>query len=110
MRHRRDLNQKSVKAAFEAMGCAVLDLSQTGNGAPDLLVCSNHDRIPRLVEVKLNKGKIRQSQVEFARRWPGLVYVCRSEAGAAALVELWRGGEGEVEVIEPDQFRKEGVI
>lgn len=100
MRHRTDNNHKQVKAAFEKFGCAVLDLSQVGGGCPDLLVgCSGSDY---LVEVKFDKGKISESQREFARRWPAPIYVCRTMEGVADLVCVWMDddGDGEIDLIE----------
>lgn len=97
-RHRRDKNHSELKEAFEDMGCSVLDLSQQGNGAPDLLVgcVGNH-----LVEIKQPKGKVSGDQVDWARAWRGgAVYLCRCVEDVVALVSHWRDGAEYVEVVE----------
>lgn len=99
MRSRRDNNHSEIKAAFEQAGCSVADLSQAGGGVPDLLVSlanKNH-----LVEVKIPKGGILNSQRVFARRWNAPVYICRSVDNVVTLVEFWTGVlYSEVDVVE----------
>ena len=68
-RGRKDATQATIRDALIRAGCYVLDLSAVGGGCPDLLVY--HLRVGlRLVEVKTRAGKLKPSQVAFARRWP----------------------------------------
>lgn len=95
-RHRRDNNHAEVKAAFEKLGCGVLDISQVGNGAPDLIVTCQ--RTLRFVECKDVGGVLSADQMAFPGRIKAPVYIVRSPETAHALVEHWRLGRGEVEI------------
>jgi hypothetical protein len=104
-RKRRDSNHKSVVDAFKAFGWSVLDTSQCGEGAPDLIVAKNYwgivrpadpmapageadyVRVPRVlaVEVKTPKGKVKPHQAEWMQMWQGEYVVVRSPEDVAAL-------------------------
>jgi hypothetical protein len=88
-RGKPDANSAAIQAALEAVGASVVSLAALGGGVPDLLV----SRILEggtvgywLIEVKVEKGKLRDSQRVFARRWPGTVFVCRTPDEAVDLV------------------------
>lgn len=70
MRHgKRDLNHGEIKQALLACGCSVLDLADTGNSVPDLLV-GRHGR-SFLLEVKSPTGKEKPGQIEARQAWCG---------------------------------------
>lgn len=63
-------------AAFERLGCSVVDLSRVGAGVPDLL-CSIH-KFSALVELKTETGKLNPLQVRFHRESKATIYVART--------------------------------
>jgi Holliday junction resolvase len=63
----RDKNEPEVIQALEAQGFTVDRIS--GKGLPDLLI-SKAGRM-WLCEVKMPKGKLKPSQVEWAEKWRG---------------------------------------
>lgn len=71
-RHRKDTNHDSLKAVFEAMGCSVANLSQCGNGIPDLAV-SLHGAT-EYVEIKSPGGELTPEQKRFHRETKGIVH------------------------------------
>ncbi len=88
-RGRDDANQREITSALEAVGCGVIDMSSLGKGIADLLACRIQPggRVQYfLIEVKVEKGKLRPAQAAFARRWPDVVSVIRSADEAVALV------------------------
>lgn len=67
--HRRDANHHELTALAEQLGAYVIDLSQLGQGHPDLLVY--HCRIGWFpVEVKGPKGTLSQAQKDLHVRVP----------------------------------------
>jgi Holliday junction resolvase len=58
-------------------GYSVLDISQVGYDAPDLVVSKNGFTF--MIEVKTGKAKARQGQKDFAKEWRGLI-ITASEA------------------------------
>ncbi len=75
---RVDANHSSVRRAFEAMGCTVLDLSAHGSGCPDLLVARAKQTV--LVEVKdgskpPSARQLTPDQKEFHKNWNGKIFV-----------------------------------
>ena len=82
---RKDSNQAEIVEALEKVGCEVTDMSQAGNGFPDL-ICTRAG-IHYLIEIKTTKGKLRQSQVDFhAKHKP--VYTVRNVDEALIAVGL----------------------
>ncbi len=84
---RRDANHSEVQEALEAHGCVCVSTAMVGGGMPDLIVsrpyygASGATSTPGrtfLVEVKMPKGKLEQSQREFMAKWPGEVLILRS--------------------------------
>lgn len=72
---RVDNNHAAIRAAFEALGCSVLDLSRLGNGAPDLYAALG--RVGCLVECKSRLGKLTPAQERFWASWGAWRDVCR---------------------------------
>lgn len=77
---KRDSNEKSIVAALEAIGVAVVRVSE--KGCPDLLVWSSRDGF-RLLEVKSKAGKLTPDQQVMRSRVP--FTVVRSVEDALAL-------------------------
>lgn len=76
---KRDLSEKPIIEALQAVGCTVLALSI--KGAPDLLVGYTDFegyRANILMEVKTGKAKLRTGQEEWIGNWAGNVVVVRS--------------------------------
>ena len=63
--HRLDANQNEIVAAFERLGCSVIDLSAVGKGVPDLAV--SVFRATCFVEIKTLEGELEPSQIRFHR-------------------------------------------
>jgi Holliday junction resolvase len=84
-RKRRDANHKPIVEALRACGWAILDTSQCGDGAPDLIIARAGRVIA--VEVKAPKGKLRPDQVDWQAAWPGEHAVIRSVADVARVTE-----------------------
>jgi Holliday junction resolvase len=90
-----DANHRAIVAHLEAIGCSVQSLASAGKGVPDLLV--GRRAVNVLIEVKNpnNSPKhraLRDSQVEFHRKWKGQVAVAHTPQEAEAIVmaaEKW---------------------
>lgn len=87
-----DANQAELKAAFEKMGCSVLDLSRVGEGCPDLLVGLLGANV--LVEVKNVNGKdvLEPAQLRFQREWRGARTVAHNVNDVITIVQGIRLG------------------
>lgn len=70
-RHRRDTAQAPMVEELRQRGYSVLDISQVGGSAPDLVVSKNGFTF--MIEVKTGKAKARQGQQDFAKEWRGLI-------------------------------------
>lgn len=83
-----DGNQKPIVAALRKVGASVELIHREGRGVPDLLVgwrSRNH-----LLEVKSEKGKLNELQVDWHASWRGTVHVVRSpEEALRAIGALW---------------------
>ncbi len=86
-RGKADANHKAVQEALEAHGCVCVSTAMVGGGLPDLIVSRPYYGVSGatstpgrtfLVEVKMPKGKLEQSQREFMAKWPGEVLILRS--------------------------------
>jgi len=64
-----DANQEAIIKVYRQCGWNVAITSKVGNGFPDLVVANHGD--DTLVEVKIKKGKLRDSQIKFIRTWRG---------------------------------------
>lgn len=63
----------------------MLDLHAVGGGCPDVLV--GHRSASYLIEIKTEKGLVRESQETFAREWRGApVLIVRSVADALRVI------------------------
>jgi len=85
--HRADENQKEIVEGLRAIGISVLILSQVGGGCPDLLVVDREGN-NILLEVKTEKGKLRESQKKFMKEWEGPIYLVRNLDDAMSYVIL----------------------
>jgi Holliday junction resolvase len=84
-RKRRDANHKPIVEALKACGWAILDTSQCGDGAPDLIIARAGRVIA--VEVKAPKGTLKPGQVAWLAAWPGEHAVIRSIADVLAVTQ-----------------------
>lgn len=85
---RTDGNQKEIVAAFRKCGAFVFDLHTVGKGCPDLLVA--YAGRWHLVEVKTEKGKLRESQIDFGKQVSAPIWVLRAQEGVEPLLKWWR--------------------
>lgn len=69
---RVDKNQAEIVRALRDAGCAVLDISSVGGGAPDLIVSSRDGRL-HLVEIKNRdaRGRLNKLQQRWHESWAG---------------------------------------
>ena len=92
-RARVDRNQKELVRVIRDMGASVESLAPMGNGIPDLLVGLGDKII--LIEVKSEKGRLNQAQVDWRDKWRGPEpYVIRSVDDAVMLINHLRMHEG----------------
>ncbi len=68
-----DKNQSLIVSHAKKLGAEVLHLHSVGRGCPDLLI--SYNGFNYLVEVKSEKGKLNESQVQFFEKWKGQVSV-----------------------------------
>ena len=85
---RVDANHAEVKAAFEKMGCSVIDLSRMGEGVPDIL--AGYGGLCCLVEIKdgtkvPSARKLTKPQQTLMARWTGgaRLVTCLDDVAAA---------------------------
>jgi len=75
VRAKKDANHNEIASAFRSLGWSVVDMSNVGNGVPDLCVGGYHPgegrKVTVWVEVKTQKGKLRECQDAFAQSWRG---------------------------------------
>ena len=83
---RVDGNQAEIMAAFRKCGFSVADTSKVGGGFPDLVIA--RAGFTALVEVKIPKGKLRQSQTDFAAAWKGHSFIVRNLGDVAHVAHL----------------------
>jgi hypothetical protein len=84
---RRDPNHGEIKQALLACGCSVLDLADTGNSIPDLLV--GRQGAAFLLEVKSPTGKEKPGQTRAREAWRGCPWrVVRTVSEALAVVGI----------------------
>jgi hypothetical protein len=80
-----DDNQAEVIRALEKAGCAVTDMSATGNGFTDLFVTRAY--VHYILEVKSRAGKLTDPQADFhAKHQP--VHIVRTPKQALRAVGL----------------------
>jgi len=68
MRHKTDNNQNEIICGLRAVGATVQDLSQVGNGCPDILV--GFHGVNLLFEIK-EKSSLTPEQVIWHNNWNG---------------------------------------
>jgi hypothetical protein len=91
LRARTDSNHKAIVDALRKVGCQVADLSQLGNGIPDLLVSyrNGNRRDLALLEIKAHRGRQTAAQLKFeSEGWEVFLVRSVSEALRVIGVEL----------------------
>jgi hypothetical protein len=86
---RIDANQPLVVDAFRKLGCSVKHMHTAGSGIPDLAV--GFGGLTLLVEIKTEKGKLNDRQLEWLEDWTGGHYVVRNLDDVERLVSMVRG-------------------
>lgn len=69
---RTDKNQLEIVRFLSESGCQIINLTQVGQGCPDLLICYNGINI--LIEIK-NTGKLNDKQRLFHHKWNGPIEI-----------------------------------
>lgn len=97
-RHRRDAIHKDIVTALISMGCSVRDLSQIGDGGPDLLLGLLGGDFQ--IEIKSEEGELSEDQMEFEEEWAGgRIHVVRSVLDAIDLVKNLRHCASQADMI-----------
>jgi hypothetical protein len=73
VRRKADSNQKAIVDALLAAGARIFDLSGVGGGCPDIAVLKPNKRDVLFLEIKTEKGTLREKQIETAKYWPVIV-------------------------------------
>jgi len=89
VRARKDNNHTDIVGTFRACGCSVLDTSQLGKGAPDLIIGYQGKSV--LVEVKdgskpPSQRKLTVDEYEFQQTWRGRYEIIASVDDAINLL------------------------
>jgi Holliday junction resolvase len=79
---KRDANEREIIEALKQIGCTVAQLS--ARGIPDLLVGYRGKNL--LIEVKCEKGKLTEDQIERHASWMGEIHIARTPDEAIAIV------------------------
>jgi hypothetical protein len=86
MRHRKDGNQDAIEERLYKLPVTLVNTTQLGGGAPDLMVVAENHRFVWL-EIKVPGEKRRKSQVEFQRKhWRLPIHVVESADDALDVV------------------------
>lgn len=90
-RKRTDANHRQIVDALRRIGASVVDLSDVGDGCPDLLVGFRGKNY--LMEVKdgakkPSERRLRETQVEFFRDWTGQAAKVENVAEALAVLAI----------------------
>lgn len=88
MRNRTDKNQSEIVKVLQQVGASVHDLSQAGEGVPDLLV--GYFGKNYLIEVKDENKKIRLTSAQkiFHEFWKGKVYIVQTKEEALKILGI----------------------
>ena len=86
-RHRRDTAQAPMVEELKQRGYSVLDISQVGGNAPDLVVSKNGFTF--MIEVKTGKARARQGQQNFAQEWRGLIITASKAQEVVEIVKTF---------------------
>ena len=73
-RNRKDNNHQCIVIALKSIGATVLDLSNNGEGTPD--ICVGYRGTTKLIEIKnkdysYGKSGLSEKQQAFASKWRG---------------------------------------
>jgi hypothetical protein len=79
-----DANQVDIVSAFRRLGCSVKHLHRVGAGCPDIAV--GLGGLTRFVEIKTDKGKHTQAQLDWLEDWTGGAYLVRNIGDVEACV------------------------
>ena len=80
-----DANQSDIVESLRTIGATVESLHRVGAGCPDLLVGFRGVNV--LMEVKTDKGKLRETQVAWHDEWRGQVAIVRNADDAFLVLE-----------------------
>lgn len=84
---RKDSNQRAIEKACLKIGATILDISDKGQGAPDLLV--GFRGVNYLFEIKANiKKKLTPDEITFARTWQGKVTTIYTVIDAISILTI----------------------
>lgn len=83
-----DANQAEIVKALRKCGISVQSTASMGKGFPDLV--AGKGALTWLIEVKSEKGKLTQDQVEFISAWRGKVHIARSVDDALRIVGVMK--------------------
>lgn len=83
---RVDNNQKQIVEALRKCGASVKITAQVPNFV-DLVVGYRGKNL--LIEIKTEKGKLRQSQSDFINKWQGKIIVLRTIQETINLINNW---------------------
>lgn len=76
-RNVRDANHTKVVGWYGDLGIGVVDLADVGKGCPDIMV--HAFGLSDLVEIKIEDGKLKDSQEEFMKTWKGAkIFIVRN--------------------------------
>ena len=81
----QDANHPEVVDALEKIGCTVHDASVMGGGFPDLVV--GKQGLTMLIEVKTDKGRLKEGQQKWHTEWRGHTCIVRSPMEAVEAVQ-----------------------
>lgn len=84
-----DANQEEIVAALRRVGASVQSLAPMGHGVPDILVgyFDSHGRHRNiLMEIKTEKGRLTQDELEWMHDWRGQCCVVRSVPEALRVI------------------------
>lgn len=87
VRRKRDANHKAIVDALQAVGARIFDLSGVGGGCPDIAVLKPDKRNVVLIEIKTDKGTLKQTQQRTHQDWPIVTVRTVEEALQAVGVE-----------------------
>lgn len=91
-RARKDDNHHDIANVFIKAGASVLDMSQLGDGAPDIAVGYRNQNI--FIEIKdgskpPSKRKLTPDEVEFQQTWQGRYEVVKNTDEALKILEIF---------------------
>jgi len=84
---KRDTNHTLITTYLLQLGFSVYDTSTLGSGFPDIIIARNKETA--IAEIKTEKGKLSQGQVDFISSWQGKVFILRNIEDCVELANKW---------------------